>query len=202
MPSYRLPMYHRQSPAVRCLNFLCAVLLTMVLITGIIMFVLWLSLRPHKPRFYLNDFSIPNLNRQSGAVNLPVRFTVDERNPNQKIGIHYEAIYGSVYYGDLLVASGPVHQPFYQPPKGDTQLLGDLTASGPTSGDGSAWQRFAGDAAAGNVGLRLMLNSTVRFQVKVWDTKEHNMKVDCEFSLRGDGTLQQQDKNKQCLLYF
>uniref|UniRef100_A0A0E0ECE0 Late embryogenesis abundant protein LEA-2 subgroup domain-containing protein n=1 Tax=Oryza meridionalis TaxID=40149 RepID=A0A0E0ECE0_9ORYZ len=200
MPPYRLPMY-RERPAVRCINFLCAVLLTMVLVAGIIMFVLWLSLRPHRPRFLLDDFTIPNLNRQSGAVNLPVRFTVDERNPNQKIGIHYGTIYGSVYYNDLLVASGPVVQPFYQQPKGDTPLLGQLTASGPTPGD-PAWQRFAGDAAAGSVALRLLLNSTVRFQVQMWDTREHHMKVDCEFGLRGDGTLQQGDKNKQCTLYF
>uniref|UniRef100_A0A0E0KG99 Late embryogenesis abundant protein LEA-2 subgroup domain-containing protein n=1 Tax=Oryza punctata TaxID=4537 RepID=A0A0E0KG99_ORYPU len=76
----------------------------MVLVAGIIMFVLWLSLPPHRP-FFLDDFTIPNFNRQSGAVNLPVSFTVDERNPNQKIGIHYDTIYGSVYYNDLLIAS-------------------------------------------------------------------------------------------------
>ncbi|KAF0905263.1 hypothetical protein E2562_003864 [Oryza meyeriana var. granulata] len=200
MPPYRLPMY-RERPAVRCVNFLCAVLLTLVLVTGIIMFVLWLSLRPHRPRFFLNDFTIPNLNRQSGAVNLPVRFTVDEHNPNQKIGIRYDEIYGSVYYNDLLVASGPVYQPFYQPPKGDTPLQGELTASGPTPSD-PAWQRFAGDAAAGSVGLRLLLNSTVRFQVKVWDSKVHHIKVECEFRLGGDGSLQQDYKNRQCTLYF
>ncbi|XP_006657787.1 NDR1/HIN1-like protein 2 [Oryza brachyantha] len=198
MPSY---LSRRERPEVRCINFLCAVLLTLVLVAGIIMFVLWLSLRPHRPKFFLDDFAIPNLNRQSGAVNLPVSFTVGEHNPNQKVGIHYDEIFGTVYYNDLVVASGTVYRPFYEPPKGDTPLRGQLTATGPTPGD-PAWQRFAADAAAGSVALRLLLNSTVRFQVKVWDTKEHHMKVDCEFRLRGDGTLQQEGKNKQCTLYF
>src|SRR5438105_2456331 len=98
MPSHhRLPLSHRQSPAVRCVNFLCAVLLTLVLVVGIIFFVMWLSLRPHKPKFNLANFSIQNANRRSGLANLPVTFTVMEHNPNQKIGIYYDAIYGSVY---------------------------------------------------------------------------------------------------------
>ncbi|XP_062186994.1 NDR1/HIN1-like protein 12 [Phragmites australis] len=201
MPTYRLPRYNRQNPAVRCVNFLCAVLLTLVLVAGIILFVLWLSLRPHKPKFFLADFSIPNANRQSGLANLPVTFTVNEHNPNQKIGIHYEAIYGSVYYGNQLVASGQVMYPFYQAPKGDTPVQGALTASGPVPTD-PVWPRFTGEVSAGSVGMRLLLNSTVRFQVKMWDTRQHHMKVECDFSLSGDGTLQQQYKNKRCTLYF
>ncbi|KAM3385186.1 hypothetical protein ACQJBY_009247 [Aegilops geniculata] len=199
--NYRLPSYHRQSPSIRCLNFLCAVLLTLVLIAGIILFVLWLSLRPHRPKFTLTDFSIPNVNRQSGAANLPVKFAVNEHNPNQKIGIHFEAVYGSVYYDDELIASGPVMYPFYQPPKGDTLVQGELAASGPTPTD-PAWQRFASEVGAGSVGLRLVLNSTVRFQVKVWDTKEHHMKADCGFKISGDGSLHQEDRNTPCTLYF
>ena len=201
MPPYRLPLYHRQSPAVRLVNFLCAVLLTLVLIAGIILFVLWLSLRPHRPRFHLADFSIPSANRQSGLANLPVRFAVGEHNPNQKIGIYYDEIVASVYYGDQLVAKGPVMQPFYQAPKGDTPLLGQLTATGPTPTD-PAWGRFSGELAAGNVAMRLLLTSTVQFKVKMWDTKHHRMKVECDFRMNGDGTLQQQDKNSQCVLYF
>ncbi|XP_062190460.1 NDR1/HIN1-like protein 26 [Phragmites australis] len=201
MPSYRLPIHHRQNPAVRCVNFFCVVLLTLVLVAGIILFVLWLSLRPHRPKFFLADFSIPNASRQSGLANLPVRFTVSEQNPNQKVGIYYEAIEGSVYYGDQLIASGPVMDPFYQAPKGETQVQGALAASGPAPTD-PVWQRFAGEVSAGSVGLRLVLNSMVRFQMKLWDNREHHMKVDCEFKLRGDGTLQQEYRNSQCSLYL
>ncbi|CAN6199247.1 unnamed protein product [Urochloa humidicola] len=201
MPPYRLPMYHRQSPAVRCINFLCAVLLTLLLIAGIILFVLWLSLRPHRPRFYLSDFSIPNANRQSGLANLPVRFAVNEHNPNQKIGIHFQEMTASVYYGDTLVAKGPVMQPYYQAPKGDTPVLGQLTATGPTPTD-PAWGRFSGELAAGAVQMRLTLASTVQFQTKMWDTKHHHMKAECDFGINGDGTLQLQYKNKQCELYI
>ncbi|KQK15919.1 NDR1/HIN1-like protein 26 [Brachypodium distachyon] len=198
--NYRLPMYHRQSPAIRCLNFLCAVLLTIVFIAGIIFFVLWLSLRPHRPKFALADFAIPNINRQTGAANLPVKFTVNEHNPNQKIGIYFDAVYGSVYYdNNELIASGPVAYPFYQPPKGDLPVQGELTASGPTPTDPS-WQRFASEVGAGSVEMRLVLNSTVRFKVKLWDTREHHMKVDCGFKLGGDGTLLK--KNSPCDVYF
>ncbi|OEL28783.1 hypothetical protein BAE44_0010197 [Dichanthelium oligosanthes] len=201
MPPYRLPLYHRQSPVARCINFLCAVLLTLILIAGVIFFVLWLSLRPHRPKFYLADFSIPSANRQSGLANLPVSFTVNEHNPNQKIGIHHEEIVASVFYGDQLVAKGTVMQPFYQPPKGDKPVVGQLVAAGPVPTD-PVWGRFSAELAAGTVAMRLLLTSTVQFKVKIWDTKQHHMKVECDFRMNGDGTLQQQDKNKQCVLYF
>ncbi|KAJ1291194.1 hypothetical protein BS78_02G299500 [Paspalum vaginatum] len=201
-PGHRLPLYHRQSPAVRCVNFLCAVLLTLILIAGIIFFVLWLSLRPHRPRFSLIDFSIPNGAASSaGLVNLPVRFAVNEHNPNQKIGIYFDEILASVYYGDQLVASGRVTHPFYQGPKGDTPVQGTLTATGPAASN-PAWGRLSGELSAGRVAMRLVLTSTVRFKVKIWDTKRHHMKTECDFSINGDGTLQQQAKNSPCAVYF
>jgi hypothetical protein len=199
--NFRVPSYHRQSPAVRCLNFACAVLLTMILVGGVILFVLWLSLRPHRPKFSLAEFSIPNLNRQTGAVNLPVKFTVNEHNPNQKIGIHFDYVYGSVYYGNELIASSRFADPFFQPPKGDTPVQGDLTASGPTPTD-PAWPRFAADVGAGSVALRLVLNTTAQFQVKLWDTRKHHMKADCEFRVGGDGSLLQEYRNAPCTLTF
>ncbi|GJN11551.1 hypothetical protein PR202_ga29750 [Eleusine coracana subsp. coracana] len=200
----RLPRYDRQSPGVRCINFLCAVLLTLVLVTAIIFFVMWLSLRPHRPKFALTDFDVQYANRQSGLANLPMRFSVNEHNPNSKIGIHYEAIYASVYYNDQLIASGPAgNGPFFEVPKGSTAVQGSLTATGPTPSD-AAWPRFAGELSAGSVAMRLVLSSTVRFQVKIWDTRVHHMKVECDFKIGGDGTLQhqQRDNNSGCAVYF
>jgi hypothetical protein len=85
MRRYGQSLYRPQSPVARCVNFLCAVLLTVILIAGVILFVLWLSLRPHRPKFYLADFSIPNANGQSaGLANLPVHFTVNEHNPTRR----------------------------------------------------------------------------------------------------------------------
>ncbi|EER97325.1 hypothetical protein BDA96_02G341200 [Sorghum bicolor] len=202
MRRYGQSLYQPQSPVARCVNFLCAVLLTLILIAGVILFVLWLSLRPHRPKFYLADFSIPNANRQSaGLANLPVHFTVNEHNPNQKIGMFYDEVLASVFYGDQLVATGPVMNPFYQVPKGDTPVQGTLLARGPVPTDPS-WGLFAGEVAAGAVQMRLVLTSKVQFQVKVWDTKRHHMKVECDFTMQGDGTLRPQDKNSQCTLYF
>jgi hypothetical protein len=203
MRNYGQSLYNRQSPVARCANFVCAVLLTLVLIAGVILFVLWLSLRPHRPRFYLADFSIPNVNRQSGSglANLPVRFTVNEHNPNQKIGMYYDEVVASVFYGDQLVATGSVMHPFYQVPKGDTPVQGTLTARGPVPSDPS-WGRFAGEVSAGSVGMRLELSSKLQFQAKMWDSKNHHIKVECDFTMQGDGTLRKQDKDSQCTLYF
>jgi hypothetical protein len=113
----------------------------------------------------------------------------------------YDEILASVFYGDQLVATGPVMSPFYEQPKGDTPVQGTLLARGPIPTDPS-WGRFAGELSAGSVEMRLVLTSKLQFQVKVWDTKHHRMKVECDFTMQGDGTLRPQDKNSQCTLYF
>jgi hypothetical protein len=199
----RQPMYirQRQSLAVLWLNIACAVLLTTLLFSGVTLFALWLSLMPHRPEFSLAEFSIPNLNRQSGAVNLPVKFTVNERNPNLKIGIHFDKFHGSVYYNDELIASGPVVFPFFGLPKKDMPVQGELTASGPGPTD-PAWPRFVAEVGAGSVGLRLVLDSTMLYQVRLFDTREHHMKVDCDFIISGNGSLVQEYKNAPCKLNF
>lgn len=56
--------------------------------------------------------------------------------------------------------------------------------------------------AAGRVGLRLELRSTVRFRVSVLDTHRHRMHVSCELEVGGDGMLVDEFKSKRCPIYF
>uniref|UniRef100_A0ACD6A276 Uncharacterized protein n=1 Tax=Avena sativa TaxID=4498 RepID=A0ACD6A276_AVESA len=84
-------------------NTLCSVLLAVLLVAGVALFVAWLSLRPHRPRFTLASLAI------SGPVpGGQVAFNVSDRNPNRHVGIYYEgATRASLLFYDALVASGP-----------------------------------------------------------------------------------------------
>ncbi|XP_010932002.1 NDR1/HIN1-like protein 26 [Elaeis guineensis] len=192
----------RESLTTRFAMCVCSVLLSLLLFAGVIVFILWLSLRPHRPRFYLSSFSVPAVAQPPSALlNSPISFNVTDRNPNGNIGIYYDVVYASVYHRDQLVGSGPVLNPFYQPHKNTTVVVGDLTGTAPAAGDALAAE-LSGDAAAGRVEFRLELKSVIRFRVKTWDTHHHTLHVQCDVVVGSDGNLLAGYRDKRCSIYF
>ncbi|WOL15115.1 hypothetical protein Cni_G23896 [Canna indica] len=180
---------------------LCSIFLTLLLIVGVIMFVLWLSLRPHRPHFNLASLSAASIASPADLANSTISFNVTDRNSNKKIGIYYDAVFGSVLYKDHLIGSGPVMFPFYQPPNNTTVIIADL-AGAPVAAGSALSTELSADAAAGRVELRLELNSTIRFKVKTWDTHQHHLHVECNVVVGSDGSLLPESRNIRCPIYF
>ncbi|XP_042383207.1 NDR1/HIN1-like protein 26 [Zingiber officinale] len=204
MPSDRARFSSRrtlESLTSRFAKCLCSVLLSLLLVAGVILFVLWLSLRPHRPRFHLADFAAPGIGDPASLADSAFSFNVTDRNPNQKIGVYYDAMDGSVYYRGRLVASGPVMFPFYQPSKNTTAIAGQVAGVRMPKGSAVAAQ-LAADAAAGRVELRLELSSIVRFKVRVWDTRQHHLHVECRVVVGSDGRILPESRGIRCSIYF
>lgn len=51
----------KESLTTRVSKLICSIFLGLLAIVGLITFILWLSLRPHRPRIFLNDFNVPAL---------------------------------------------------------------------------------------------------------------------------------------------
>lgn len=60
----------KESLTTRVSKLICAIFLGLLAIVGLITFILWLSLRPHRPHIFLNDFSIPALGHGDGGGGL------------------------------------------------------------------------------------------------------------------------------------
>ena len=178
----------QESLTSRFARLICSIFLFLLLIAGLILFILWLSLRPHRPRFFLESFTL----NQSGSA---ISFNVTDRNPNQNIGIYYEDMNGSVYYFDQRIASGPVMSAFYQPPKNTTLIQGQL---GSVAG-GPPLSQITGNQSTA---LRFELSSTIQFKVRTWDTHHHRMHVSCDLAVGADGNLLPQYVNERCSIYF
>lgn len=71
-----------------------ACLLTLIIIILFIVLVIWLVLRPTKPKFLLQDTSIYEFNLSSGAglLSSGLQATISSRNPNDRIGIYYDRL--------------------------------------------------------------------------------------------------------------
>ncbi|KAH0451496.1 hypothetical protein IEQ34_018795 [Dendrobium chrysotoxum] len=189
------PHHIRESLSSRTAKLICSLFLTLLLITAVIIFVLWLSFRPHRPRFHISSFSAPGL---SSGVLRSISFNVSSRNPNREIGIYYDAISASVFYNNDVLGSSPVLFPFYQPPKNTTAVNGEIDQEELTQAAG----KIAVDAAGGRVGFRLELSSTIRFKVSTWDSHHHGMHVTCYVEVGGDGEMLAEYVGRKCPIYF
>ncbi|KAK4858878.1 hypothetical protein QYF36_023339 [Acer negundo] len=191
----------RESLATRVSKTICIVFLSVLLVLGIVAFILWLSLRPHRPRFHVHEFSVPGLDQPTGFENAQIAFKVTARNSNQHIGINYYSMEGMVYYRDQEVGSTHLKDPFYQEPKTTTVL--DATLSGATLTVSSRrWEEFMNDRGKGKVVFRLDIKSVVRFKVSTWDFHRHTMHATCDVEVGPNGSILPTSKDKRCPVYF
>ncbi|KAM3306526.1 NDR1/HIN1-like protein 26 [Capsicum chacoense] len=191
----------KESLTTRVSKLICSVFLGLLAIVGLITFILWLSLRPHRPRIFLNDFSVPALGQGGGPENAHINFRVTARNSNQGIGIYYDATQVKVYYRDQSVGGYQVSTAFYQQPKNSTLFASTLSGSSLTLTE-SQWKQMLNDRSRGPVIFRLELTSTIRFKISSWNSKRHPMHANCPVGLGQDGMLLPVYLDKRCAAYF
>ncbi|KAL6992710.1 hypothetical protein U1Q18_010824 [Sarracenia purpurea var. burkii] len=191
----------RDSLTTRVSKIICSIFLTLFFIVVIITFILWLSLRPHRPRFRIHDFSIPGLAQPNGFQNVQVIFNITARNPNQNIGIHYDAMQVNLYYQDQGIGGTSLLFPFFQPPKNTTVLYGVLSGATLTVNN-QRWQQFQADLGQGVVIFRVDITSTIRFKISKWNSKRHKSHANCEVGVGPDGSILASYRDKRCPVYF
>ncbi|XP_021599955.1 NDR1/HIN1-like protein 26 [Manihot esculenta] len=191
----------RESLTTRVSKLICAIFLIILFVLGIVAFILWLSLRPHRPRIYIHDFSIPGLGQANGFENAEIIFNVTARNSNQHIGFYYDNVVGSVYYKDQRIGDTPLLNPFYQEAKNTTIMYGVLSGATLTV-NSHRWMEFLNDRSKGTVIFRLDVTSNIRFKVSSWSSKRHRMHANCDVGVDPNGSILASYKNKRCPVYF
>ncbi|KAK1280854.1 hypothetical protein QJS04_geneDACA019858 [Acorus gramineus] len=171
----------QESLTSRACKVFCSIFLSLLLLTGIILFVLYLSLRPHRPNFHLSSFSVPGLTLgQTSPHPLSVSFEVSDNNPNRKIGIYYYTMNGTVFYRDVLVGTVPaLLVGFYQPPKNTMAVKGSVSSAAVVVNE-YAWPVTE---------FRLEMTATIRFRLSTFDTHMHDMHVECDVVVGADGEV-------------
>lgn len=191
----------QESLTTRVSKFICTIFLGLLFFFGIIAFIIYLSLRPHRPRFFLYDFEIPALAQPNGFENAGLTYNVTARNSNHKIGIYYNDMQVTAYYDDQRIGGQPVLFPFYQGPKNSTVISSTLSGTTLTVNNGR-WMQFLGDRTRGKVIFRLEITSTIKFKISTWDSKWHKLHANCEAAVGADGMLLAGYKESRCKTYF
>ncbi|CAL0320708.1 unnamed protein product [Lupinus luteus] len=202
---HRTTRYYMQrvqdSLTTRVSKIICTIFLGLLFIAGLIAFILWLSLRPHRPRFFIHDFSVPGLAQESGFENAQITFNVTARNSNQQVGVYYESMVGSVFFQEQKIGSMPLLFPFYQEPKNTTVVDGVLSGATLTV-NSERWGEFQGERVHGSVVFRLELTSVIEFHIHTWGSKRHTMHANCDVGVGPDGYILLAYRDKRCPVYF
>ncbi|KAL8228198.1 hypothetical protein R6Q57_015803 [Mikania cordata] len=191
----------KESLTTRISKLICSVFLSLLFIVGLITFILWLSLRPHRPRFHIHEFSIPSLAQDNGFASAQATFNVTARNPNLNIGIYYDPMHVTLYFQNQNIGEDQLLSAFYQSPKNSTVLYDTL--SGPHFVvDEARWGQFVAARMRGLVTFRLEVASAIKFKIAGWESKKHKIHVNCDIGVGPDGLLVASYTVPKCPVYF
>lgn len=159
------------------LRTIALVLLALIVLVGIAVLITWLTIRPRRLVFTVEDGSIHNFNLTDNHLNATFDFAIRSYNPNSKVSIYYDKMEVSVNYDGQTIAFNMV-DPFFQPHRNVTRLEVKLTAqylalSKSTSRD------LRLERSSGKIELNVLLKAKIRFKVGVWKSRHRTLRSMC-----------------------
>ncbi|BAF15873.1 NDR1/HIN1-like protein 13 [Oryza sativa Japonica Group] len=203
----RRPLPRERPHLTRCTKLLCSWFLSLLLVAGVLLFVVYLVVRPHRPRFHVAAFTAAGVQSGGGPVALSGQLTI--HNPNHDLAFFFGRVYMSVQYrgdGEVVVDGKDLTGgPLYEPPRG-TSAVGFEGVAVPA---GAATDMMARDAAAaaaggggGGVAFTVKVRSRIRVRVAFWGSHWHPVHATCDVVVGPDGQLLPEFQQKRCGIDF
>ncbi|KAL3324775.1 hypothetical protein AABB24_038735 [Solanum stoloniferum] len=154
-------------------------LLTLLIIVGIVVLIIWLVLKPHKMVYSVENSSIHDYNlTNSNHLNANFNFTLRAYNPNKRISIYYDNIEVKLIFNSQPIALNNIVEPFYQPRRNVTHLNVSLLTN-----DVALYENIARDfktqRSGGDVEVEVKIRAKIRFKVGAWKSNHRKLKILC-----------------------
>ncbi|XP_078182122.1 NDR1/HIN1-like protein 12 [Carex rostrata] len=173
---------------------LCGCILFLIIIVGLAVLLVWLILRPTKPTFSLQSFSVLNLTVSNSdqsynytVVTATLQLTLYARNPNSHVGVYYDRLHTFASYSNQqITASTTLPAPYL--PSGDSVIWAPYIST-PTGGvflAPSLGNSLAQDQAAGILLLHVEVTGRLRWKVGTWVSGGYHLDVSCPAYLSSD----------------
>uniref|UniRef100_A0A0E0H6B4 Late embryogenesis abundant protein LEA-2 subgroup domain-containing protein n=1 Tax=Oryza nivara TaxID=4536 RepID=A0A0E0H6B4_ORYNI len=163
----RRPLPRERPHLTRCTKLLCSWFLSLLLVAGVLLFVVYLVVRPHRPRFHVAAFTAAGVQSGGGPVALSGQLTI--HNPNHDLAFFFGRVYMSVQYrgdGEVVVDGKDLTGgPLYEPPRG-TSAVGFEGVAVPAGAATDMMARDAAAAAAGGGGGGVAFTVKVRSRIR------------------------------------
>ncbi|KAG6544391.1 hypothetical protein Mapa_014225 [Marchantia paleacea] len=193
----------RRDPCCRCAAWFCGALVALIFAVGIAVLVFFLVVHPKAPKYNVKDvklatFSVsPSSSDPSKYVlNALTLYEVEARNPNQKIGIYYDAINIDVLSEGVSIGAGDIPS-FYQGHKNTTVITGDLSASDVPL-ESTVGQALQSAQSVGRIPLYVTVDVRARIKIGAWKSPHFWVHVRCNVAVNPDVANGSQVVSKQC----
>ncbi|KAH0469006.1 hypothetical protein IEQ34_002238 [Dendrobium chrysotoxum] len=157
-----------------------ACLLTLIIVILFIGLVIWLVLRPTKPKFLLQDTAVYQFNLTSGTNLLSSNFqvTIYSRNPNDRIGIYYDRldVFAEYKNEQITVATG---LPTGYQGHNDVNIWSPFLSSIAVPISPYLVDAIGQDENAGFVLIYIKIVGRLRWKVGSWISDEYHIDVSC-----------------------
>ncbi|XP_059431106.1 uncharacterized protein At1g08160-like [Corylus avellana] len=161
----------------KLLRCIAVVLLTLIVLVGLAVLIIWLSVRPRRLVYTVEDGSIRNFNLNNNHLNASFDFVIRSYNPNSKVSVFYDSIEVSTLYEDKTVAYKVV-DPFFQSHRNVTRLELKLAAQY-VALVGSTARDLRLEKSTGDIELTVLLKAKIRFKLGTWKSKHRTLRVWC-----------------------
>ncbi|GJN27672.1 hypothetical protein PR202_gb15714 [Eleusine coracana subsp. coracana] len=179
--------HHRDWVLRRCCGSIAACILTLAVLVGFIVLVIYLALHPSKPSFYLQDVELHSIDLSDPALSLNLQVTIASRNPNDRVGVYYKTLHAFTTYRDEPVTI-PVSMPaIYQGHK-DTSVWSPVMSGDSVPVAAYVAEAMKQDIAAGYVLLHIKIDGRVKWKVGSWVSGGYHLFVNCPALLAASGS--------------
>ncbi|KAJ8477103.1 hypothetical protein OPV22_020830 [Ensete ventricosum] len=172
-----------------------AAFLSLVVVLLLAVLIVWLVLRPTKPMFYLQDFSLLQFNLTHGDAALltsVLQVTLSSRNPNGRIGIYYDRLdVYAAYKGQQFTAASflpPGYLGHNDVAIWSPYLYGTAVPLAPYLADA-----LSQDESAGYLLLYVRVDGRLRWKVGTWISGHYRLQANCPAFLIVDSGKSQSD---------
>uniref|UniRef100_A0ACD5Z1S9 Uncharacterized protein n=1 Tax=Avena sativa TaxID=4498 RepID=A0ACD5Z1S9_AVESA len=161
---------------------LCGALLAFILLALFIILIVYLVLRPHRPRFYLQDLAVLCLNvtpPASAYLFTTMQATVAARNPNDRVGVYYDSADVYAQYKGVPITV-PTRLPVsYQGHRDQSVWSPYLRSMDSVVLSPELAVSLAQDETAGYVLIDIRVDGQVRWKVGTWISGQYHLKANC-----------------------
>ncbi|KAL9236184.1 hypothetical protein vseg_010885 [Gypsophila vaccaria] len=170
---------HHENKRKKLLILIGLGILALVILLGLIVLILWVVMRPIKPKFVLQDATLYDFNLTGPSqLNSVFQITVQSRNPNDRAGIYYDRLISYATYQDQQITLPTSIPPTYQGTKEmdvwSPYLQGPSVPIAPYLSTA-----INQDIAMGTVQLVIKLDGRLRFKFGSFVSGTYRIHVNC-----------------------
>ncbi|KAK9079094.1 hypothetical protein SSX86_000764 [Deinandra increscens subsp. villosa] len=172
------PATQNPSGRPRLIRLIAIVLLALIVLVGLTVLIIWLTIKPKKLVYSIDDGSIHNYNlSNANHLNATYNFILRAYNPNKKVSVYYDKVDIVVMYDDDTLSRGTI-DPFHQPKRNATRFKLNLASHDVPLRDDVA-REIKTERSSGRVEMTVKLKARIRFKVGAWKSRHYHMKVSC-----------------------